>query len=233
MNFKDFIPSRMRIFYTNCIMQKEYDVKFAKGATAGINTIFEGKNYLNINSQVYSSYVGLGTYISGNTKLNKAKIGRFCSIGQNVVNHFGRHPASHFVSTHPCFFSTKKQAGFTFTEKDLFEEHLYVDMAKKYVVCIGNDVWIGNNVLIMDGVTIGDGAIIGAGAIVTRNIEPYSIVGGVPAKLIKRRFSNEEIKLLLRFRWWDKDLEWIKENQKMFISISSFISLVINNEKLS
>lgn len=82
---KSFFPNYIKILYINYLVRKKYDVKFEKGATSGRSTIFEGKNLLKQNAQVYSSYVGLGTYFSGNTKLIKAKIGRFCSIGQKMM----------------------------------------------------------------------------------------------------------------------------------------------------
>ena len=100
-------------------------------------------------------------------------------------------------------------------EKNLFDEFPSTD--------IGNDVWIGNNVIIKYGVKIGDGAILGAGAVVTKDVEPYSIVGGVPAKVIKYRFSPDEIKFLLAFKWWDKDLNWLKENKHKFQNIGEFM----------
>jgi acetyltransferase-like isoleucine patch superfamily enzyme len=224
MNIKNFVPLNMRIFYTNYKMQKKYDVKFAKGATAGNNTVFEGKNVLNTNAKVYSSYVGLGTYIAGNTTLNKAKIGRFCSIGQNVKNHIGRHPSSNFVSTHPSFYSKKNQAGFSFcVNEGEFDEHKFIDDKRKYSIIIGNDVWIGNYVSIMDGVTIGNGAIIGYGALVTKDVEPFTIVGGIPAKKIRKRFTDEQINYLQRYKWWNKSFNWILNNSIYFSSISDFM----------
>jgi virginiamycin A acetyltransferase len=77
---------------------------------------------------------------------------------------------------------------------------------------IGNDVWIGYNATIMAGVTIGDGAIIGTNSVVTKDVEPYAIVGGNPAKLIKKRFSDIEIAELMEIRWWDWDIEKISRN---------------------
>ena len=77
---------------------------------------------------------------------------------------------------------------------------------------IGNDVWVGYNATIMAGVNIGDGAIIASNATVTRDVEPYSIVGGNPASLIRKRFSDDEIASLLQLKWWDKDIEWITQN---------------------
>jgi len=88
---------------------------------------------------------------------------------------------------------------------------------------IGNDVWIGTNAIIMDDITIGDGAIIGAGTIVTKDVKPYSIVVGNPAKHLRFRFEEDEINFLLEFKWWDKDLTWIEENYTKFHDIKSFV----------
>lgn len=106
---------------------------------------------------------------------------------------------------------------------DLFEEN------KKEVI-IGNDVWIGQSVLIKPGVVIGDGAIIGAGAVVTKNVAPYAIVVGVPAQIIKYRFSDEQIKKLLNIKWWDKDKEWIEEKAYLFSDVDAFLLEMEKNE---
>lgn len=86
-----------------------------------------------------------------------------------------------------------------------FDQIKYVDEEKKYFVEIGNDVWIGNNVLIMDGIRIGDGAILAAGSVIAKDVEPYTIVGGVPAKFIRKRFKDSEIDFLLDFKWWERN----------------------------
>lgn len=222
---RKLVPSYLRVLYTNYLIRTKYDVVFEAGATSGRNTIFEGKNRLNLNAQVYGSYVGLGTYISGNSKLSKAKIGRFCSIGQNVENGFGMHPTDR-VSTHPCFYSLQSQAGFTFTKKQMFKEHEYVDADSKYYIEIGNDVWIGNNVKIMDGVTIGNGAIIATGSIVVNNVEPYEIVGGIPAKRIRFRFSDDKIIALEKLKWWNRDFMWLERNYHLFSNVDELIECV-------
>ena len=87
---------------------------------------------------------------------------------------------------------------------------------------IGNDVWIGANVVIMNEISVGDGAVIGAGSIVTKDVPPYAIVVGSPARIIRYRFEKEEIEFLLNFRWWDKDSNWIKDNYLKFNNIKEF-----------
>lgn len=189
---------------------RKFDVIMECGSSAP-GTSFEGKNRLNKGANVSYSLIGLGTYISGSSKLRNVHVGRFCSIGRNVETGFGIHPTS-FLSTHPAFYSTRKQAGFTFVDTDLFEEHKYVDFENRYYVSIGNDVWIGNDVKILDGVKVGDGAIIALGSVVTKDVLPYSIVGGVPAKTIRMRFDDLTVLKLLDMKWWNLDqLELIEK----------------------
>jgi acetyltransferase-like isoleucine patch superfamily enzyme len=153
-------------------------------------------------------------------------IGRFCSIGPFVECVYGRHPLYPFVSTHPAFFSIQRQTGFTFVTNQCYEEHKYIENSKSFI--IGNDVWIGYGSKIMEGITIGDGAIIAASSIVTKDIPCYEIWGGVPAKKIKDRFSDEIKEKLLEIQWWNNDLEWCAENAVYFTDINAFISSHIN-----
>ncbi len=185
----------------------------------GRDSYFEGYNRLGDHT-IFHGSLGLGTYIGANSEID-GKIGRFCSISGNVHSVIGSHPTSVFVSTHPCFFSSKGQAGFSFVKESLYRESVYADNEKHQIV-IGNDVWIGYGVTILSGVTIGDGAVIAAGAVVTENVKPYSIVGGVPAKIIKYRFDSETITFLENIKWWNKDFEWIKAHAYEFVNIESF-----------
>lgn len=208
-------------FFYKKYLKKTRNVVFKEKVKLNLDTYFEGHNAVYNYTNVCGSFIGKGSYIANNSVIKSTKIGRFCAIGDNVRTSLGVHPTE-FVSIHPAFFSLQRQAGFTFADEQLFEEHKYIDR-NKYVVEIGNDVWIGNNVLIMDGITIASGAIIAAGAVVTKNVGPYTIVAGVPAKEIKKRFSEDKIKFLLNMKWWDKDFDWISRNAHKFKSISYFV----------
>lgn len=201
------------------------NVSVSKDVIISRNCFFEGYNSIYANTQFTDSYIGYGSYIANNSIIRKTKIGRFCAIGDNVRTYLGIHPTKDWVSIHPAFFSTMKQAGFTFTNKQLFEEHKYVDKEQKYVVEIGNDVWIGNNVSIMDGVTVGDGAVVAAGAVVTKDVEPYTIVGGIPCKEIRKRFHQDQINKLLEVKWWNWSIDEIKKNINSFQNIEQFLQI--------
>ena len=187
------------------------------------NSSFEGNNYVGHLSHINDCKVGRMTYIGSKCSILHTKIGRFCSIAGDVKIIFGKHPIQTWVSTHPAFYSNNNVCGMSFTQENLFDEFDYVDEKKHYMVEIGNDVWICANVLITGGVKIGDGAVILAGAVVTKNVAPYSIVGGVPAKEISKRFSDDEIDFLLKTKWWEQDLEILKKNADRFQNIKEFI----------
>lgn len=205
-----------------------HKVKLKKGCVIGKNVILEGMNVIGEKAALSNTKVGYGTFIGPFSEFTGSIIGKFCSIGSHVKVITGQHPSSIFVSTHPAFFSLLKQAGFTFVNQQLFNENRCADTSTKAFVLIGNDVWIGSEVLILEGVKIGDGAIVGAGAVVTKDIEPYSINIGVPARVKGYRFEKKYIELLLKLKWWDKDLGWIKRNSHLFNDIERFIEEVGN-----
>lgn len=133
-------------------------------------------------------------------------IGSFCSIAKGVtIIVDGEHNPA-MVSTYPFNWVLK--------EFKNFPGH----PSTKGDVVIGNDVWIGANALILSGVHIGDGAVIGACSVVTKDVEPYTIVAGNPAKMIRKRFDEETINKLLKIRWWDWDIQRIKENVPLLLS---------------
>ena len=172
--------------------------------------ILKHKDYLSIGKHTYglerNSFVGLDISCP-------VKIGKFCSFAPEVKIFLNSDHPTNLPSTFP--FKTL-----------LLQETPWPnrDAVTNGSVCIGNDVWVGTRSMLMSGITIGDGAIIAAGSVVTKNVDPYEIVGGVPAQRIRFRFTNQEINSMLRIKWWDWTDEKIKENIYLFYSnISQFI----------
>lgn len=196
------------------------NVRIYKTAIFNNNTTFGGHNSIGAKTVVSDSQIGRYTYLGKNNKLDRVSIGKFCSIGSNIKILDSTHPTREFVSTSPVFYSTLCQCGTTFVTKDKFEEHLSGGDSK---LIIGNDVWIGDDVTFMAGITIGDGAIIGTGALVTKDVPPFSICGGIPAKVIRYRFTQEQIDYLQTMKWWNKDDQWIRANADRFDSIERFM----------
>lgn len=182
---------------------------------------FEGYNVLGEGSS-FEGTMGLCSYLGGKSRI-AGKVGRFSSIASNVSTISCVHCCkSPYVSTCPSFFSTLGQNGLVLTVKQQFEEKKTVDGINE--VIIGNDCWIGANVILMGGITIGDGAVVGAGAIVTKDIPPYAIAVGIPAKVIDYRYDEKTIEKLREIRWWDKDLEWLKRHSEEFSDINTFLN---------
>ncbi|QJD88248.1 CatB-related O-acetyltransferase [Cohnella herbarum] len=147
-----------------------------------------------------------------------ASIGAFCSINEHSLIGMANHPTT-LISTHPFLYYSGKTIG-NGIPNDLLEKKIlsgdWESNTKNERVVIGNDVWIGAGTIILPSVEIGNGAIIAAGAVVTKDVPDYAIVGGVPAKVIKYRFSPEEISILNRVKWWD----WLDEK---IASMSDFL----------
>lgn len=180
------------------------------------DSFFEGANRIGSRS-VFSGKLGYGSYLA-NDCLIIANIGRFTSIGPFVRTNRGIHPTSEpFATSCPMFYSTKKKNGKTFASRMMFEEFLPPTE-------IGNDVWIQQNVFFSAGIKIGDGAIILAGAVVTKDIPPYAIVGGVPARVLRYRYNKDTIQFLLDFRWWEKDVDWLKSHWKLMCNIEELMN---------
>lgn len=202
------------------LQNKEHGGSVADNAFIGDKASAEFPFSLMHNTTVYGGvFIGRYTYINVNTVVYpNTKIGRYCSIARNCEIGVAAHPTN-WLSTHPFQFDRT-----IFSQN---EEYLSIKkqrhLGHKDTV-IGNDVWIGAKAVISSGVKVGDGSIIAAGAIVTKDVKPYEIVGGVPAKKIKNRFSPNTIKRLNSLQWWDLSLADLKEVD--FVNIEKAISQI-------
>jgi len=159
--------------------------------------------------------IGDYTSINENTQIdtNCKSIGKYCSISHGVKIGMGSHPIYH-LSTSTVFYEQYRG----YIDEQLFDEY-----ADKGFTVIGHDVLIGANVIIMAGISIGHGSVIGAGSIVTKDVSPYSIVAGNPAKVIKYRFDEKTIEELLKIKWWDKDIKDLVSNTNLIKNTDEFI----------
>ena len=182
---------------------------------------FEGMNMVGRNAYFFGT-MGYGTEVGDECFLS-AEIGRFSSIGTNCRYINATHPIkSPYVTTNSLFYSTwgvKSPTGRTFAKKQTFDEFRFYDKEREIVNNIGSDVWIGIDVTLIGGVCIGDGAVVLTKAVVTKNVPPYAIVGGVPARIIGYRYDDKTIDFLLRTKWWNNDEQWFRENWELMNDI--------------
>lgn len=206
---------------------KKNNIRIMKMARLDVDSFLEGDNTIGPRSKIKKCYMGRGTYVAGMTTLEDAWIGRFCSIGSRVNLAIGNHPSSCYVSTHPAFYSVQNASPCSFVTENKFCEISTVSHdGKEYILVIGNDVWVGDDVTFLAGVRVGDGAIIATGAIVTKDVPPYSIVGGVPAKEIRKRFSQDEITFLRHLQWWNKPSKWLKDYAYQFDNVERLREII-------
>lgn len=165
--------------------------------------------------------MGNFSFVAYDSSLLNVEVGNFCSIGPHVQIGLAKHPSKIFVSTYPAFFSNNNDCcPLSFREDKIFD-----DSVPK--TSIGNDVWIGANVIIPGGIRIGTGAIVAAGSVVVKDVPPYAVAGGNPAKIIRLRFSDEQIDILLASEWWNWPIEKIIRNVNEFSDIEKFTAIVI------
>jgi virginiamycin A acetyltransferase len=162
--------------------------------------------------------IGRGTnLLPGNWVSGPTRIGRYCAIAPNS-----------------CFLGGNHRMNWAGMQVRFYNEMFGVPLGgeKKGGVEVGSDVWVGTGVIITPGVRVGDGAVIGAGSVVTKNVPPYSITAGNPAKHVSYRFSSEIVEKLLSLKWWDWPIDRIKRNRKFFTtdlnSVTDFNSIVVD-----
>ncbi len=173
--------------------------KIDNGCCISKDTVINTHTHILSNCTINHSEIGRYTYIGVNSTILNTKIGNYCSIANDLLCGLGNHPINHF-STSPLFYRLHNTFNLQIIDQDL-------DFPEYKPIHIGHDVWIGARVIILDGVTIGNGAIIAAGAVVTKDIPPYSIAAGIPARVIKYRENKQS-------NWWNLSPEAIWKNFK-------------------
>ncbi|MEM9832723.1 MAG: DapH/DapD/GlmU-related protein [Bacteroidota bacterium] len=174
------------------------------------------------NEVIFDDY----SYTAGNVSMAYTTVGKFCSVANSVRVNPGNHPQWR-VTQHHCTYR-RIQYGF-----DTEEDEEFFQWRRDHHCTIGHDVWIGHGAVIMPGVSIGTGAVIGSGAVVTKDVETYEVAVGVPAKVIKRRFSEEVAAKLMAIAWWEWDREILEDRFQELLHLESFLEKYESHEKVS
>lgn len=199
--------------HENCVLinleVKEVEYLLNANELSSLITVINSSDFV---SNYYGFVVGKHSYGFGQffyKGINIEKIGAFCSIADNIQVALANHPTQ-YISTHPFFYLS------TFGEFIKKDNKDIIGRSKSEKISIGNDVWIGTNVTLLPAISIGNGVIIGAGSVVTKDVPDYAVVAGVPAKILRFRFSDSEIEILNRIKWWEWSDSEIKKNVDFF-----------------
>jgi phosphonate metabolism protein (transferase hexapeptide repeat family) len=185
------------------------------------NGVFLHKTYLGewtelgANSWLVETTLDDYSYTAGDNQIIYTKIGKFSNIASHVRINPGNHPMERVTLHHMTY--RRKMYGFGEDDEAFF------DWRRSHACTIGHDTWLGHNVIVMPGVTVGTGAVVGSGAVVTKDVEPYTIVVGVPAKPIRKRFPDSIIEKLMHIAWWDWDHETLGARLDELYNVEAFV----------
>lgn len=169
-------------------------------------------------TSIAESEIGDYTYFAGDASVIYAKIGKFCSIASHVRINPGNHPMGR-VTQHHCTYRRVRYG------LDAEDDAEFFNWRRADAVEIGHDVWLGHGVIVLAGVKIGTGAVVGAGAVVTKDIPPYSVAVGVPARVIRKRFPEAVIEKVLGTEWWDWDRKNFEKNFSDLLDLDRFLNI--------
>jgi phosphonate metabolism protein (transferase hexapeptide repeat family) len=171
--------------------------------------------YLGAQTSIVESEFGDYSYTAGDVQIIYSEVGKFCSIASHVRLNPGNHPMERVTQHHMTY--RRQQYGFGADDEAFF------DWRRDHKVTVGHDVWIGHGAVLLPGVSVGTGAVIGSGAIVTKDVAPYTIAVGVPAKPLRLRFPADVVETLQRIAWWDWPRELLEQRFEDLMDLPSFI----------
>lgn len=202
MSFKRKFLQKLQYWIRPYFKYKD-GVKVSLWATGAHHVIFEGGNtvpeYCGFSDRTYIGFrstLGTNNFFGG-----KVTIGKYCQIGRDVAFHPTNHPISHVT---------------TYINSQLFDGTLKNFKTEEEIV-LGNDVWVGHGVIVLSGVRVGNGAILAAGSVVTKDVSPYSIVAGNPAKEVRKRFTEQVISEMEELKWWDMNETELERIKPLFL----------------
>jgi acetyltransferase-like isoleucine patch superfamily enzyme len=207
---KSLIPSGLRQLWREHRWVKQHglvDVGRTTPRWISPSTTFGRNCRINGSVHIVDSSFGDWSYVETDARVTSAVIGKFTAIGPRAQVGLLGHPVADNASLHPAFYLHRPRFGYDLVPRDLHDDAL--------PTTLGNDVWIGSAALIRDGITVGDGAVIGAGSVVTRDVPPFAVAAGTPARVLRFRFDEDTIAFLQALRWWDRSDAWLQEHAEL------------------